>query len=483
MKGKNISEALNDVSLRYVEESRPQKTKKRKKPVWLAAVAAALAVCIILGAVYVRGNPQRISPAPGALKAYAVSVPQYPETAAYPGIGIGKSAEKWYESRMERNSFSGSGAGLEDFYLGSAAEILGNKTENALYSPLSAYLALGMLAELTDGNTRAQILKALGVGSMEALRTQANGVFNANFFNDGATIVIPADSVWLDNDIDYEKETLDTLAEHYYAASFRGEFGTKQYDAAAGKWINAQTGDLLKKEAGTVAFPADTVVGLLSTLCFRAKWSDQFSSSETKPGAFYAPAGTETADFMHRTMEHGYYYYGSDFGAVRLYFKQGCSMTFILPDEGVSPEQLFRNEEALGFMKLAGSDSALMDYEKSAYLKINLSMPKFDIAATTDLKDALTALGITDCFDSSVSVFSPLTEKDLAVEISSAMQSARVSVDEEGVTAVAFTQMIGAGAAMPPENEIDFTLDRPFVFILSGFDGDPLFIGTVYNVE
>ena len=39
--------------------------------------------------------------------------------------------------------------------------------------------------------------------------------------------------------------------------------------------------------------------------------------------------------------------------------------------------------------------------------------------------------------------------------------------------------MTGAGA--PPEEEIDFTLDRPFLFAITSDDGLPLFVGTVYQ--
>lgn len=482
MRGKDVSDALGTIRETYINESRPAKKKRRKRPLWIAAVAAVLAVCVALGVTYMRGNPQRISPAPGGLKAFALETPEYPKTAVYPAVEIGDEADKWYECNRARAAFYGSGAGLEDFYFGSAALALSAKKENTLYSPLSAYLALGMLAELTDGNTRAQILHALGAESIEALRTQANGVFNANFFNDGATIVIPSDSVWLDKAVDYKNDTLERLAQNYYAASFRGSFGDKKYDAAVQKWIDAQTGGLLKNESDAAFFSPETVVGLFSTLCFRAKWQDAFSSAATKPGVFHAPAAEQTADFMHNTMEHGFYYYGDGFGAVRMLFKHGCSMTFVLPDEGVSPDALFSYPDGLRFMKLAGNNSAIGEYENAAYVKINLAVPKFDISSTTDLKDAFTALGITDCFDAAVSDFSPLTRKDMAVALTSAKQSARVAVDEEGVTAVAFTELIGAGSAEPPQDEIDFTLDRPFIFILSGFDGDPLFVGTVFSV-
>ena len=65
------------------------------------------------------------------------------------------------------------------------------------------------------------------------------------------------------------------------------------------------------------------------------------------------------------------------------------------------------------------------------------------------------------------------------VFLSSAKHAARVAIDEEGVTAAAYTVMMEAGAAEPPDEEIDFTLDRPFVFAITSQDGLPLFIGVV----
>ena len=36
-----------------------------------------------------------------------------------------------------------------------------------------------------------------------------------------------------------------------------------------------------------------------------------------------------------------------------------------------------------------------------------------------------------------------------------------------------------AGAAAPPKDEMDFVLDRPFLFAITGTDGLPLFVGVV----
>lgn len=50
------------------------------------------------------------------------------------------------------------------------------------------------------------------------------------------------------------------------------------------------------------------------------------------------------------------------------------------------------------------------------------------------------------------------------------------------MTGAAYTDMQFDGASLP-ENEIDFTADRPFMFIITGGDGSILFAGTIKNIE
>ncbi len=68
--------------------------------------------------------------------------------------------------------------------------------------------------------------------------------------------------------------------------------------------------------------------------------------------------------------------------------------------------------------------------------------------------------------------------------VTSAKHAARVVADEDGVLAAAFTVMMVDGATMvEPEEPIEITADRPFLFAITGEDGSVLFIGTVYNPQ
>jgi len=72
-----------------------------------------------------------------------------------------------------------------------------------------------------------------------------------------------------------------------------------------------------------------------------------------------------------------------------------------------------------------------------------------------------------------------MTEDMEEIYLSQAKHDARVTIDEEGCTAVAYTVLAAAGAGMLPEEEVDFVLDRPFLFAITGVDRLPLFVGVV----
>ena len=118
------------------------------------------------------------------------------------------------------------------------------------------------------------------------------------------------------------------------------------------------------------------------------------------------------------------------------------------------------------------------EQENSKYLYVNWTIPKFDVSSSADLSDSFKALGVTDVFSIADSDFTAITS-DMPVYLTGVNQAARVMVDEEGVKAASYIEIPGAGAAQPPEDEVDMVLDRPFVFVITSTGGIPLFTGVV----
>lgn len=414
----------------------------------------------------------------GGTNAFALAEARYPESAPYPdetkysGAKFDTVYDAWSAERRARNAAATSASGAMDEYLRAAlpALLTTGDGKNAVCSPVSVYMALSMLAEITDGESRAQLLSLLGAESSEALRETAEKVWAANYQNDGAVTSILADSLWLSDSMDYHSDTLARLADSYYASAFRGEMGSEAFNKALRRWINEQTGGLLKDSAGGLSLAPETVIALVSTIYFRAKWGSEFSKSATADGIFHAPGGDVTHKFMHETMESTYYAADS-FAAVGKYLEGNGTMWFLLPDEGVTPEELLTG----------GAVDFLLSQEnaESKYMTIDLSVPKFDVSADTELSDALRSLGVTDVFAADTADFSPLMDNADGIALSQAKHAARVAIDEEGVIAAAYTVMAAAGAAMPPDERVEFTLDRPFLFAVTGESGAVLFAGIV----
>ena len=435
-----------------------------------------------------------------ALAAYPAMHP-YPRDEDYFGDLDGQSGmdkaydawneayQAWWEDRRALRPETDLSGVLDGFLAASSARFLtGADGDNRVYSPLNIYLALSMLAETTGGNSRAQILDLLDADSIEALRTRAGDLWRSCYQDDGTTATILANSLWLRDDMTYSQETLDTLAKDYYASAFSGEMGSEDYNQALRDWINAQTEGLLAEQANGLEMDPATVLALASTIYFKAAWSEEFAKEDTRTDTFHTPSGDVDAEFMHATLWGCTYYWGDHFAAVSLSFRESGSMWLILPDEGYTVDELLKSGEAMEFLTAdkygewdAETQEEVGGWPGKKYLRVNLSMPRFDVSSDLDLIDGLKKLGVTDVFDPAVSNFDPLgASTNDPLYVSQAQHAARVTVDEEGCEAAAYTVMMAYGAGAPPDDEVDFTLDRPFLFaVTGGWGGMPLFVGAV----
>ncbi len=450
-----------------------------------ALILALSCVCTLPGC---KGQAPIVQNNTPVAEQYAVALASYPEMAPYPNEmefvdketgafdsdGFSQVYNKWWESQAaQRNQPEGYTLGLDAFFKKSIPEFLGNADgKNKIFSPVNVYMALSMLAETTGGDSRQQILTLLEADSMDALREQADSVWNANYCDDGAVVSLLANSLWLNQDLRYQMPTAELLARQYHASVFSGEMGSAAYNEALRDWLNEQTGNFLEDQISQVEMQPETQLALASTIYFRGKWSNTFSESATKQGAFHGEQEEFICDFMHQSTERNYYW-ADQFSAVALNIEQSGQMWLFLPDKGVSVDQLLTDPQVMELLE------APYGWENSKFLIVNLAMPKFDVSSNLSLIPGLQNLGVTEVFDRETADFSAILTDGQKAFLSQAGHGARVMVDEEGVEATAYTAMMVAGAAAPPDEEVDFVLDRPFLFVITSQDRLPLFAGVV----
>ena len=444
MKRKRLTEAMNEISDQHIAEAANK--KKRVKLTWVGSVAAALAVVILTLTVLRPFTAAR-----------AVSQADYPK----------------YEWKSRHDQMEDEMLELKDFFSQSMAQTLSGSEENTTFSPVNLYMALCLMAELSDSNE--QILELLNASSREELREQANLIWNATHLDKGDQTLL-ANSVWLDKGLTYNQDVMDTLAESYYTDVYKGDLQSARIGNAIKDWLNGNTGRMLKSDVDNLNVDPMTVMLLYSTVYYQAKWSSEFNKSMNTDGQFHSPGGDVACTYMNTKLMQTNYYWAEDFGAISLSLKDGSRMWILLPDEDKTTDDVLSSDE-MRRMLFEG-------YGNSKYMLVNLSVPKFDIRASGDLKEDLQAMGVTDVFDAQTADFSSSLYhhrelKEFSLFVSAVNQATRVAIDEKGVTAASYIEIPGAGAAEPPEEIIDFIVDRPFVFVVTNRYDVPLFAGVV----
>jgi len=434
----------------------------------LLTILAALMVCAAMAVLFAAASPL------DTISAEVIAQPDIPESVQYPG---GKADWEdygaWRDAVRMRQDIPTHKDELAPFLQASVSTFLaGSGSDNRVYSPLSLYMALAMLTETTGGSTREELLALLGTEDISALRQQASDVWLANYCSDGMLTRTLATSLWLSKSVDYKQDTMNALAEYYRAASYQGEMGGEKLNRALQNWLNSNTLGLLKEQASTIRLPSDTLMAIASTVAFKARWDSEFLEGNNIVDVFHAPDGDGECTYMRKSMRTQLYW-GDGWRAISLPYDQEGSMLLILPDDGESVDALLTDSACLKWI----TGQAVPEGRE---MLVNLSLPKFDVTTQLELSAGLQAMGLTEVFDPRRADFSPLSDAVLPIRLSQVRHDARVVIDEEGTEAAAYTVMVMAGAAIPTQvEEIDFKLDRPFLFVITGAGELPLFVGVV----
>lgn len=403
-------------------------------------------------------------------------MPEYPDYFEFEDYNeYEKALSNWDDAIKALNNVEGRSQGVDRFVAKSVQEILLSESEeNTIYSPLNVYLALGMLAEIADGETRQQILNLVGEDSIESLRASVYALWCHNYSDDGRTTSLLGSSVWIDDRVRLFDGVGESLADNYYAESYNCDIGSPEMLETYKNWLNEHTGGLLKDDIEETEFTPETVLVMATTICYKAGWLNEFREAMTAADTFTLPDGSKIeCDFLNGYAD-GAVYYSHNFSAATKSFADGGRMWLVLPNQGVTPAGTILDADLMELIISNGKD-----FERD-YADVILKLPKFDVKSNISLNNALKSMGVTNAFDSGVSEF--LIEADNPLFVSNVKHAARVKIDEEGVEAAAYTEIIvEAESAAEPPPVIEFTLDRPFVFAITSKTGDVLFVGVVNN--
>lgn len=344
---------------------------------------------------------------------------------------------------------------------------LRTQSGNLFYSPYSISLALAMTYAGARGETEQQTAATLhfllaqerlhpAFNSLD-LQLARRGQGGRGKDGQGFRFNI-AHALWGQEGHHFLGQFLDILAENYGAGLNLLDFqGAPELSRLAiNHWVSEQTEEKIQDLIPPGAITSLTRLVLTNAIYFNAAWASQFEESLTANGPFYPPAGGPlTLPMMHQTEQFAYSA-GKGYQALELpYDGRELSMLILLPESG----EFEPFEQSLTAERLKGILSDL------ARRRVALTMPKFEFESSFELASTLAALGMPLAFCDKAD-FSGM-DGGRTLHISDVIHKAFVAVDEAGTEAAAATAVIMAVRAMPIyEEPIQFTVDRPFIFLI-----------------
>ncbi|MGQ9783973.1 MAG: serpin family protein [Armatimonadota bacterium] len=342
-----------------------------------------------------------------------------------------------------------------------------SKDKNVFISPASMSLTLCMTYNGADGKTRKAMAETLGISKLSLQDiNRACAALLANLTDLGPEMTLEiANSLWARKGVKFKPEFIDRSKEYYKADLNIIDFDSPEAVKKINSWVSNRThgriGEVIKR------IDSNTILFLINALYFKGTWAEQFDPRDTHFAEFTLPDGfKKNVQMMFR---HGKIMYlpGDGFAAVKLPYGKGrVNMYIFLPDKNTSLTQFLGKLDNQTWQK----------WTKYFHrVECDLSLPRFKIEYQSELKKALSALGMEIAFGDRAD-FKNMCLDDVLIK--SVLHKTFVEVNEEGTEAAAATKVEIALKSAGPS--IAFTVDRPFFCaIADDFTGEILFAGLI----
>ncbi|MDP2888448.1 MAG: serpin family protein [Bacteroidota bacterium] len=347
-----------------------------------------------------------------------------------------------------------------------------NEPKNTMISPMSVSLALAMVYNGTEGNTKAQMEQMLHKAGMtsEDINQSYKDLVAALISHDPKVELSISNAIFYRNTFP-KKDAFKTTNQNFYNAEVEGLDFTKNTETVnkVNGWVNTKTKGKIDKIIEEVK--AEDVMYLLNAIYFNGEWKYRFDTKETADRSFTKEDNTVIQVPTMKIEKPFNYFNHTDFQLLEMPYGSGkYSMLIFLPQTGKKTDNVI---SLLNPENVNDWISKLSEQKKEVFL------PKFEFKFDNSLKDELAALGMTDAFNDAKANLSGISDAAKLV-ISEVMHKTYIKVDERGTEAAAVTGITVGVTSMPVDNS--FRVDHPFVFAIREKDTQAiLFIGKVMD--
>ena len=342
--------------------------------------------------------------------------------------------------------------------------------KNYFISPLSLHIALGMLLNGADTDTKKEIQKVLGLEnqSMEEINKTYLELIENLPKVDPKVVNTIANSIWQDKNFTSEQTFIDNLTNSFKARLYNEDFGNPATVDKINKWASDNTNAKIKKILEQIE--PSQVMFLINALYFKGDWTKEFNTESTRKDEFNGTKGLKMVDMMNQTSE---FKYGNleNYQLVELpYGNEKYSMTVLLPKSG-TVENIVSKLDATNWQ---AAQNAM------AKTKVGVSLPKFTIEYSKKLNSVLQKMGMIKVFGSQADL-SKIAKPAGKLKVGFVKQDTYVAVDEKGTEAAAVTTIGIEVTSIQTYPKI--ICDKPFAFLITEKTSNTImFIGKVSNL-
>lgn len=347
---------------------------------------------------------------------------------------------------------------------------------NVTVSPASVAIALAMVEPGTVDVAQEQMRTLLRIddpavfhASMNALEQDLEARTPGSYGEDddpGELTIDIANAAFLQHGYPFESDYLDAVGSSYGPVLREVDFMPDPDRVAheINDFVADATNDQIVDLIADGTIKRDTVLALVNALYVKASWLETFDESATTDQPF-TTLDDSTVDVALMNGTSSSSATGDGWVAATKSYVGGLSAQFILPDQG-------RFDEIA-----ANLPTVLTDYELNRTSGAVLAVPRFETRTSTELSQALNALGLTAPYRPG-GLLGIADDPQLIID--QVIHEAFVAMDEDGTEAAAATVVLAYPVSGPPSPPVPVVLDRPFLYrIIDDTTGATLFIGQI----
>ncbi|MDE6850559.1 MAG: hypothetical protein K2J54_04450 [Clostridia bacterium] len=361
--------------------------------------------------------------------------------------------------------------------------------KNFSVAPVSVFSALSLAAECSGGQTRSELLSALGVEYADLAENYSKlyRSLDAEHISSGGSLegaLKLANSVWINQGLQYNRSCVQNLSQKYFTYSYSADFTNDNANAnrAVRSFVKDKTRGLIDRD---FELSPQTVFTLINALYLKDIWNmngNDLGLTDTSYTFTEYNGNTKELKLLR-----GYYQAGrvQEFGDYSTFFTKtlnGYKIKFILPKNGRTVGDVFTSENLAEVNGI--SDYGEVDDAEKIIYHTRCLFPEFATSYDKDIVGILkNNFNINALFDSELCDFSAFTESKSYCD--KVMHVNTLKVNRKGIEGAAVTVLPSATSPGPGEYAkvyTDFVVDRSFGFILTDPMDTVLFSGVVNDI-